>query len=253
MSFIFRNLFSLAAACIALAAGTSSVRADDQPAKAPKDLQGMWKLVSVESEGMLNDPPGGKPKWVIKGNKVVYGGSEIAELKIDDSTAPKIVDFKLRDPDRVYEGIYSVEKGTLKICVNRLTEGAKDRPGTFSTKDQSDWRLLVFEQEKDAKADASEGLSGFVGLQLKAGEDNNEVLVVTPLKDSPADKAGFKKDDVILKVAGAAVADLQGTINTVRKAKPGDRIEFRIRREKEESTITVKVGVLPFQYVAGLG
>ena len=127
------------------------------------------------------------------------------------------------------------------------------KPGKFSTNDQSEWRLLVFELEKDAKADPSEGLSGFVGLQLKKGEDNNEVVVVSPLKDSPADKAGFKKDDVILKVAGAAVADLQGAINTVRKAKPGEKIEFQIRRGKEESTITVKVGVLPFQYVVGLG
>jgi uncharacterized protein (TIGR03067 family) len=230
-----------------------SVRADDTPANGAKELQGTWKLVSVEAEGMTNDPIGGKPKWVIKGDKVFYGGAELAELKVDASTSPKIVDFKLKDPDRVHEGIYSVEKGTLKICLNKQTEGAKDRPASFSTKDQSEWRLLVFEQEKDAKSDPNEGLSGFVGLQLKNGEDNNEVVVVSPLKNSPADKAGFKKDDVILKVAGAAVVDLQGTINTVRKAKPGDKLEFRIKREKEESTITVKVGVLPFQYVVGLG
>jgi uncharacterized protein (TIGR03067 family) len=248
-----KTSFSLVAACLAFTCGQGSARADDRADMSSKELQGIWKLVSVETEGMTNDPPGGKPKWVIKGNKVLYGGAEIAELKIDTSTKPKIVDLKFSDPDRVHEGIYSVEKGTLKLCLNRMTEGAKDRPSTFSTKDQSEWRLLIFEQEKDAKSDPAEGLSGFVGLQLKKGEDNDDVVVVSPLKDSPADKAGFKKDDVILKVAGAAVADLQATINTVRKAKPGDKLEFRIRRDKEESNITVKVGVLPFQYVVGLG
>jgi uncharacterized protein (TIGR03067 family) len=248
-----KTLFSLVAVCLVFTTSLRSARADDTPTKETKELQGTWKLVSVESEGMLNDPMGGKPKWVIKGDKVFYGGNEIAELKIDASTSPKIVDLKFRDPDRIHEGIYSVEKGILKICLNRMTEGAKDRPSMFSTKDQSEWRLLVFDQEKDAKSDPAEGLSGFVGLQLKNGEDNNEVVVVSPLKDSPADKAGFKKDDVILKVAGAAVADLQAAINTVRKAKPGDKLEFRIRRDKQESNITVKVGILPFQYVVGLG
>jgi uncharacterized protein (TIGR03067 family) len=226
--------------------------ADDKPTTGQKELQGTWKLVSVESEGMLNDPMGGKPNWVIKGDKVIYGGAELAELKVDPSTTPRIVDFKLNDPKRVYEGIYEVESGKLKICVNRQSEGAKDRPGKFSTKDQSDWLLLVFELQKDAKADPNDGVSGFVGLQLGKGEDD-EVVVISPLKDSPADKAGFKKDDVILKVDGAKVADLKGTINAVRKAKPGEKLELQIRRDKKEMTITVKVGVLPFQYVVGLG
>jgi uncharacterized protein (TIGR03067 family) len=249
-----KTFFSLFAACLAFTATLGSARADDKPAKESKELQGTWKLVSVEAEGETKDPIGGKPKWVIKGNKVVYGGVEIADLKVDDSTTPRIIDLKFRDPDRVHEGIYSVEKGTLKICLNRQAEGAKDRPGAFSTKDQSEWRLLVFELEKDAKGDPTEGLSGFVGLQLKSGDDNKEeVVVVSPLKGSPADKAGFKKDDVILKVGGADVTELQAAINTVRKAKPGDKLEFRIRRDKEESNITVKVGVSPFQYVVGLG
>jgi uncharacterized protein (TIGR03067 family) len=225
--------------------------ADDKPGTGQKELQGTWKLVSVESEGMLNDPMGGKPNWVIKGDKVFYGGAELADLKVDPSTSPRIMDFKIRDPEQVFEGIYVVEDGKLKICVNRKADGAKDRPGSFSTKDQSDWLLLVFEKQ-DAKADPNDGISGFVGVQLAKGEDD-EVLVVSPLKDSPADKAGFKKDDVILKVDGVAVTDFKGTVNAVRKAKPGGKIEFQIRRDKKETTITVKVGVLPFQYVVGLG
>src|ERR1700722_13127200 len=98
-----KTLLSLLIASLALSLKVSSARADDQPIKGAKELQGMWKLVSVESEGMTNDPMGGKPKWVIKGKKVFYGGVEIAELKVDASTSPKIVDLKLRDPDRVYE------------------------------------------------------------------------------------------------------------------------------------------------------
>ncbi|HEV3439580.1 MAG TPA: TIGR03067 domain-containing protein [Gemmata sp.] len=247
------TLFLAVAVGFILTATPGSVRAGDPPAKELKELQGTWKLVSVEIDGKATDPIGGQPKWVIKGEKVFYGGAEIAGLKVDASTSPRVIDLKFSDPERVYEGIYAVEKGTLKICINRQTEGTKDRPGKLSTKDQSDWRLLVFEQEKDGNGNATDGLAGYIGLALGTDPDTKEVIVNSSLKDAPSDKAGFKKDDVILKVGGVAVADPPGAVNLVRKAKPGDKLDFRIRRGKEESTLTVKVGVLPFALVASLG
>jgi uncharacterized protein (TIGR03067 family) len=244
---------SAIAASLAFALTPGLAHADDPPAKGAKELEGMWKLVSVEVEGTATDPIGGPVKWVIKDNKVLYGGAEIATLTVDSTTSPRIIDLKFKDPEKVYEGIYSVEKSTLKICLNRQADGTKDRPSVLSTKDQSEWRLLVFEQEKDANADVSEGLYGYIGLQLRRDEENKQVVVVVPMKGGPADQAGFKKDDVIVKVGGTAVDDLPGAINLVRKAKPGEKLDFRIRRGKDESTITVKVGVLPFALVVGLG
>jgi len=253
MNHTFEKFVLAVAASLVFAATPGTVLADDPPAKEPKELQGTWKLVSVEMDGKPTDPIGSQPKWVIKGEKVFYGGTEIAGLKVDASTSPRVIDLKFSDPERVYEGIYAVEKGTLKICINRQTEGTKDRPGKLSTKDQSDWRLLVFEQEKDGKGNATDGLAGYVGLALGTDSDTKEVVVRSPLKGAPADQAGFKEEDAILKVGGVAVADLPGAINLVRKAKPGEKLEFRIRRGKEESTLTVKVGVLPFPLVASLG
>jgi len=152
----------------------------------------------------------------------------------------------------VYEAIYVVEKDTLKVCVNKRTEGAKERPGSFSTKDHEDWRLLVFEREKAAPKDATEGLSAFAGIRLRKGE-NDEVVVESPIKGSPAEKAGLKKDDVVLKVGATAVADLDATVKAVRAAKPGEKLDFRVSRDGKETTVTVKVGVLPFPFVAHLG
>jgi uncharacterized protein (TIGR03067 family) len=239
---------------LALTTMPEQVRANDPPAKGPNDLQGTWKLVSVEADGKAADPiGGGHPKWVIKEEKVYYGGAEIAGMTVDASTSPRVLDLKFRDPERTYEGVYLVEKGTLKICVNRQTEGTKDRPGMFSTKDQSEWRLLVFEKVNDEKGDATEGLAGFIGLALQNDAEKKEVVVVSPLKDAPADRAGIKKDDVILKVGGVTAIDLPSAINAVRKAKPGEQLNFLVRRGKEETTITVKVGVLPFPLVADLG
>src|SRR5262249_31240823 len=104
-----------AAACLALLAAGPAARPDDAPAQ----LQGCWKLTTFELNGENQDFRGGnEPRWVIKGDKVFYGGQEAARLAPDPATTPRTIDLKFRDPDRVYEGIYVVEKDTLKICLN---------------------------------------------------------------------------------------------------------------------------------------
>jgi uncharacterized protein (TIGR03067 family) len=242
---------SLLAAVVVGAAASLHAGPDDVPAKGPADLQGCWKLKSIEAGGESRDPlGGGEPRWVVKGDAIHYGGAEIARLTTDPSTTPKVIDLKFQEPERKYEGVYSVEKGTLSICFNRR-DGASDRPGKFSTKDQPDWVLLVFEKEKAAPAKPLEGLTGFVGVMLATSEDG-EVVVNAPLKGSPAEKAGAKKDDVILKVGAVKAANLETTVKTVREARPGAKLDLTILRDKKEMTLTVTVGVLPFQFVAGL-
>ena len=114
--------------------------ADDTPKKdAPAALQGGWKFTSLENDGKTAELPGVSFWWVIKGDKVYYGGKELAKLTADATTTPKCLDLAFRNPDRVYEAVYSIEDDTLKICVNRQTEGVKERPNSFSTEGKSEW------------------------------------------------------------------------------------------------------------------
>jgi S1-C subfamily serine protease len=151
----------------------------------------------------------------------------------------------------VYEGVYTVEKDTLKVCLNSRAD-AKDRPGEFSTKDRADRRLLVFEREKAVPENLAEGATAYAGVQLRADPDTKAVVVDTPIKGSPAEKAGLKKGDVILKVAAIEVTDLEATVKAVRQARPGDKLEFQIRRDGKESVVTVTVGVFPFHWAVEL-
>jgi uncharacterized protein (TIGR03067 family) len=243
---------SVLSAVVCLATLSGAGRADDPAAKGPTELQGCWKLVSVETDGKTSDPVGGgQPRWVVRGDTVYYGGEAIIRLTADASTTPRIIDLKFRDPDRVYEGIYAVEKDTLKVCLNSRAD-AKDRPGDFSTKDRADRRLLVFEREKAAPENPAEGATAYAGVQLRADAETKAVVVDTPIKGSPAEKAGLKKGDVILKVAAIEVADLEATVKAVRQARPGDKLEFQIRRDGKEMAVAVTVGVFPFHWAAGL-
>jgi uncharacterized protein (TIGR03067 family) len=243
----------LSAAWLALAVAPAAARPDDPPAKAPAELQGVWKLKSLEVNGKGVDPlGGGSPRWVIKDDKVFYGKDELARLTADPSTSPRVIDLKFRDPERVYEGIYAVEKDTLKVCINKRADGAKDRPDKFATEDKAAWLLMVFEREKAAPADATEGLTGYVGVALAYHDERKAVLITAPITNSPADKAGLKKDDVILKIGATDATDLNTTVNAIREKKAGAKLDIRISRDGKESVVTVTVGVLPFHFVAGL-
>jgi uncharacterized protein (TIGR03067 family) len=243
-----------ALACVVLVTGSATGRADEKPAKAPADLQGSWKLKSIEIDGKDIDPiGGGQPRWTIRDDKISYGGEEIIRFTADPSTTPRVVDLKFRDPEGVYEGIYVVEKDVLKVCLNKKTEGVKDRPGVFSTKDQAEWVLLVFEREKTPPANATEGLTAYAGVRLRNDEEKMATVIDAPIKGSPADKAGLKKGDVVLKVGATDATDLETVVKSVRSAKPGDKLDFRIARDGKEQTVTVTVGVFPFHWAVGLG
>ncbi|MCI0639250.1 MAG: TIGR03067 domain-containing protein [Gemmataceae bacterium] len=219
-----------------------------QSAETKKDLallQGAWKLSTIDEDGTANESNADFARWIVKGNKVFYGGEEFAELQADPSTTPKSLDLRLRKGKRELEAVYAIEGDVWKICVNRSADGVKERPLDFSTKDKPDRRLLVFNRDKSGKPGGVEG-AGFVGIAIRAHKDKDEVSVDSTLEGSPAQKSGLKKGDILLTVDNKDATDLPTTVRLVREAKAGAQIVFRIRRDGKEMDVTVKAGVLPF-------
>lgn len=87
---------------------------------------------------------------------------------------------------------------------------------------------------------------GAVGVQLKI--DDGKIVVVAAIGGSPAEKAGLKTDDVLLKVndfkvkENVAEEDLHATVKEVGKYKPGEKIKLTIKRGDKEMVIEVTVG-----------
>ena len=88
---------------------------------------------------------------------------------------------------------------------------------------------------------------GSIGVQIKI--DDGKIVVVEPIKDSPADKAGIKPGDVIVKVNDFAVKqkdateeDLHATVKEVVKHKPGTKIKVTVKRGDKEMALDVTVG-----------
>lgn len=73
-------------------------------------------------------------------------------------------------------------------------------------------------------------------------------LVIEVVKDSPADKAGIKPDDIITKVAGVSVTTENGGLAAiVAKHKVGEKITITVFRNDKEQDLSVTLTEAPNQ------
>jgi S1-C subfamily serine protease len=70
------------------------------------------------------------------------------------------------------------------------------------------------------------------------GAKNGGVLIKSVEEDSPAEKAGFKAGDVIVKIDKTQVDESDKVSDRIREHKKGDQMQFTILRDKKEKTIT---------------
>ncbi len=68
------------------------------------------------------------------------------------------------------------------------------------------------------------------------------VLVEQVLEDSPAEKAGLKPLDVILKLDGKEILRSNQVQSIIALKKPGDKVELTILRDKKEKDVSVVLG-----------
>ncbi|MDH4202361.1 MAG: Do family serine endopeptidase [Phycisphaerae bacterium] len=73
-------------------------------------------------------------------------------------------------------------------------------------------------------------------------KDNKGAIIINVEEDSPADKAGLEKDDVIIKIGDKKVEDGQDVRNIVSFIVPETEVEFTIVRNGKEKKLTVKIG-----------
>lgn len=87
------------------------------------------------------------------------------------------------------------------------------------------------------------GTSGeFGGLGIEVGMENGFVKVISPIDDTPAEKAGLKPGDLIIRLDNKQVKGL--TLNDavkIMRGKPGDPIELLIVRDGETKPLKVTI------------
>lgn len=84
------------------------------------------------------------------------------------------------------------------------------------------------------------GNEPYIGVRGEPGATDAKVATVVP--DSPAEKAGVKPGDIVLKIDEQTLGDFASLSAAVRERQPGDRVKLTVRRGEEEKELTLKLG-----------
>lgn len=77
---------------------------------------------------------------------------------------------------------------------------------------------------------------------LELDESTEGVLVNGVVEDSPAEKAGIEKGDVIISFDGKKTNSIESLTRLVRKTTPGTEVEIKAIRDGEEKDLEVTIG-----------
>lgn len=133
-----------------------------------------------------------------------------------DKLEQKFVEKNKLDPQKMFYG-------AIKGMVASL-----DDPYTF---------FLTPEENKQSKDDLEGKFEG-IGAQL--GLKNHQIVVIAPLKNSPAEKAGVKAGDIILKVDNESTEKwtLTQAVSKIRGPK-GTKVKLTLLRQNKEIEIII--------------
>lgn len=83
--------------------------------------------------------------------------------------------------------------------------------------------------------------SSYVGIGIYLGSKDNIPMVISPIEDSPAEKAGLKAGDLIKKVDGKDTANMSlDEVSSMIRGKAGTSVTLEIDRSGEIKTFTVE-------------
>ena len=91
----------------------------------------------------------------------------------------------------------------------------------------------------DSYSDLREGTTGeFGGLGIEVGMENGFIKVISPIDDTPAQKAGIKTGDLIIKLDEKHVKGMSlNDAVEIMRGNPGEKIILTITRENEEKPL----------------
>ncbi len=91
-------------------------------------------------------------------------------------------------------------------------------------------RFMTPEEFRNMQIDTSGELTG-VGIQLAQDEETKKLMVIAPIEDTPAFKAGILAKDVILKIDGKSTEgmDVNDAVRLIR-GEPGSTVTLTIQR-----------------------
>jgi carboxyl-terminal processing protease len=167
------------------------------------------------------------------------------ETKMNDSEQEQAEEKQpAQGLDKVAQA-YQLIKGSYveEVEETKLIEGAIQ--GMLTSLDDP---YSVYMNEETAKKFSETLQSTFEGIGAEVSMVDGKIVIVAPFKDSPAEKAGIKPYDQIIKIDGESVDGLDLYEATLKiRGKKGTKVKLELQRQgmKEPITVSVKRDEIP--------
>ncbi|HEY9763990.1 MAG TPA: carboxyl-terminal processing protease CtpC [Trichocoleus sp.] len=117
-------------------------------------------------------------------------------------------------------------------------------------------RFMDPQEFRNMQIDTSGELTG-VGIQISQEEETKEIVVVSPIEDTPAFEAGIRSKDVILSIDGKSTTgmELNDAVNLIRGTE-GSQVTLKLRRGEQEMDYTLtraRIEIHPVRYAVQEG
>ncbi len=152
--------------------------------------------------------------------------------------------------DKLYSA-YDTLKGSYfaKIDEEKLIDGAIN--GMIDSLDDP---YSDYMDKKEAKSFDDSISSSFNGIGAEIQEQDGYIMVVSPIKDSPAEKAGLKPNDKIMRVDGKSIQGMSANeaVLLIRGEK-GSTVKLTIQRPgiEEITDVSIVRDTIPLETVYG--
>lgn len=141
----------LASFALCLLVALTAQGGDDAAQKKEKAaLQGKWKIIRLESnKGKDQSVQGAILDFDKDGKNLAFTHmekSKKATFTVNPAGNPREIDIKPEGENKTFEGIYQLDKDSLKICL--APEPGDGRPNEFALKDGKNYLLIMLERVK---------------------------------------------------------------------------------------------------------
>ncbi|MBE9051377.1 S41 family peptidase [Nostocales cyanobacterium LEGE 11386] len=112
-------------------------------------------------------------------------------------------------------------------------------------------RFMDPEEFKNMQVDTSGELTG-IGITISQDEETKKIVVIAPIEDTPAFKAGVLAKDVIIKINGKSTEgmDTNQAVSLIR-GEPGTKVNLTVQRDgqtKQFDITRARIEIHPVRY-----
>ena len=155
----------------------------------------------------------------------IEGGNILKKAKAEDDGTINAISESLKSfktvIDRYYIGEIDEEK-ILDHTIKGYVEGLEDEYSEYMTAEE--W--------EEYQMSALGNYVG-IGIYMSVNKDDN-IVVASTMKDSPAEKSGIKKEDIIVEVDGENVLGMEsGLVSAKIKGEAGTKVHIKVARGSE--------------------